>query len=544
MALSVPVAVSGVHALSTRSLQTPALLHVPSVHQPIAKHASSREAIVTGAAVSVAAAVIATRFRKIRAKKAPCDNGFVGLVTCKFFGGDEKEVEVPASMVAPPEWSDLESSLDAAATDAEKAQIAEIAEGQGPLSASKTKGSSLRLFGGNKEDVRIKFWRDSAAWCPYCEKVQLALEEEQIPYSITKVNMNCYGNKPMDFLAINPMGMLPVAEVDGRVIADSNQILQIVDSGMGTGNLTKGDEDNIRELLRLERGIFSSWLSWLKANTDYGKRDTFEYDLGNVEACLAATASDGPYFLGAEFSIVECHFAPFLERMAGSLGYFKGFQMRRNPAYPNLEAWFQAMESRDSYRALASDFYTHAHDLPPQLGGCAESGDNQAFKRAIDGSTWNLPLPVDVEPKPWEPLLANTAEEAETARREAARRLIGNRVAVLNFCLRGQGSPGFPGVGAELSDPRAGSSTSAELKKGVDEALRSIVQHLLTAGGASIEKGGVGPLAFKAPRGGYVEDCLVYLRDRIGVPRDMPFPAARQLRAHLNSYIDAFVAAK
>ena len=29
-----------------------------------------------------------------------------------------------------------------------------------------------------------------------------------------------------------------------------------------------------------------------------------------------------------------------------------------------------------------------------------------------------------------------------------------------------------------------------------------------------------------------------YLRDRVGVPRDLPFPAARQLRAHLNWFID------
>jgi glutathione S-transferase len=36
-----------------------------------------------------------------------------------------------------------------------------------------------------------------------------------------------------------------------------------------------------------------------------------------------------------------------------------------------------------------------------------------------------------------------------------------------------------------------------------------------------------------------MKTCLAYLRDRIGVPRDMSFPAATQLRGHLNWAIEA-----
>lgn len=43
--------------------------------------------------------------------------------------------------------------------------------------------------------------------------------------------------------------------------------------------------------------------------------------------------------------------------------------------------------------------------------------------------------------------------------------------------------------------------------------------------------------------GGAVVDSAAYLRDRVGVPRDLPFPAARQLRAHLNWLIDSLQAA-
>ena len=63
--------------------------------------------------------------------------------------------------------------------------------------------------------------------------------------------------------------------------------------------------------------------------------------------------AEGPFFLGGELTLVDCMFAPFLERMAASLPYYKGLVVRRNPALPNLERWFRAMEGPHSGTVVA-----------------------------------------------------------------------------------------------------------------------------------------------------------------------------------------------
>ena len=45
--------------------------------------------------------------------------------------------------------------------------------------------------------------------------------------------------------------------------------------------------------------------------------------------------------------------------------------------------------------------------------------------------------------------------------------------------------------------------------------------------------------ALEANAAAPLRDALLYLRARIGVPRDMEYVAARQLRAHLTACVDA-----
>ena len=71
--------------------------------------------------------------------------------------------------------------------------------------------------------------------------------------------------------------------------------------------------------------------------------------------------------------------------------------------------------------------------------------------------------------------------------------------------------------------------------------LRHVAQALLDGPDAAAKTlhAGMGSASNgNALRGAPVCASAAYLRDRVGVPRDLPLPAARQLRAHLNWLID------
>ena len=93
----------------------------------------------------------------------------------------------------------------------------------------------------------------------------------------------------------------------------------------------------------------------------------------------------------------------------------------------------------------------------------------------------------------------------------------------------------MPSYSASLSDPNAVPNES--VKHAVDICLRIISSAMLE--GTVKEEESMRIIAEIIVSGGTdfadgVIASLVYLRDRVGVPRDMRLPAARKLRAHLN----------
>ena len=436
-----------------------------------------------------------------------------------------------------PSWEEVRNTLTSLQTPEEQKFRDNLVKGYGPPSPL----HRVRLFdeSNKEEDIRVTFYRDSASWCPYCQKVWLTLEEKRIPYRVEKINMSCYGDKPASFLKMQPSGQIPVATIDGRTYGQSNDIIYALEELFPESkSLRPVDGMTAQKLLRLERTFFSAWMSWLTGSER--SKGNFLAVLTQVEDTLAA--ANGPFFMGNDVTMVDFQFAPFLERTAASLVYFKGFTIRvpkgTKTDYPALNAWFDAMEKLDSYRLTKSDYYTHSWDLPPQLGGCASEPAGEKYQQAINGErlldgsrgSWELPLEPHnggVEPD-WEWAM-------EGANLEAVERVSANFDAIVAFAARGAGKRGFSRYRAPLADPTA--IPSDAVKAGVHACLQIVCMALLENTAKyddSMQK-----MATVIHEGGNdyaqgIVDSLAYLRDRVGVPRDMRLPAARQLRAHLN----------
>jgi len=352
----------------------------------------------------------------------------------------------------------------------------EIDRTNGPTNAK----SRLRLFGKTEADVRVTLYRDNHAWCPYCQKIWLWLEEKEIPYRIEKVTMFCYGNKEAWYKRKVPSGMLPALELDGRMITESDDILIALEKVFGPLSLSMNDSQ-VKPMRYLERLLFRVWCNWLcrsqSQRDDDRSREQFIEIMQQVETALSATP--GPYFL-AEFGTADVIFTPYVERMNASLYYYKGYSMRE--IHPRFAEWCSAMETRSTYRGTQSDFHTHVHDLPPQMGGCYENGtpQMQVNKARVNQGPW-LGLPDVGYPEP------------ETSRAEALCRVIQHRTNIIKV---------------NPADDRT-----------FDEALRCALTVMMTGE----------PCTPPAD----MDVALRYLRDRVNVPRDMSIYAAKRLRTAL-----------
>jgi glutathione S-transferase len=194
--------------------------------------------------------------------------------------------------------------------------------------------------------------------CPFVQRAAIVLNEKGVAFERVNVDLAA---KPNWFLAISPMGKVPLLKIDRQgsddvVLFESMVICEYLEDSQRGDKLHPTDP--------LERAQHRAWIEYGSAAladawgflnskdeaTAEAKRSAFRDKLQRLDGVLSA----GPYFAGPTFSMVDAVFAPifrYFDVLPQDVGadLFDGMQ--------HVVAWRKALGARPSVvAAVGSDY--------------------------------------------------------------------------------------------------------------------------------------------------------------------------------------------
>ena len=177
------------------------------------------------------------------------------------------------------------------------------------------------------------------------------LEEVGAPYRVELIDLQKNEQKQPKFLAINPMGKLPVIVHRGVVISECGAICTYLADAFPAAQLAPKLDDPAR-------GTYLRWMFFGAGCVDPGLIDrmlsrpvperTVAVGYGRFEdmtSVLEKAITPGPYILGARFSAVDVY-------LAGQIGF--GLMTNAFEARPQFQAYVARCTDRPAYkRAMA-----------------------------------------------------------------------------------------------------------------------------------------------------------------------------------------------
>lgn len=191
--------------------------------------------------------------------------------------------------------------------------------------------------------------------CPYVQRARITLQEKRLPYDIEFIDLS---NPPNWFKKISPLGKVPILLVDQHILFESSVIMEFLDE-ISTGSMHPTDP--------LKKAHNRAWIefgSQVLNNIGYfysaAKVDDFNdamQELHHQFFRLEQELSEGPFFNGREFSLVDAVFGPIFR-------YFDVFEEFAD--YPffdqltRIKKWRKHLQSRKSVQqAVTKDYPCH-----------------------------------------------------------------------------------------------------------------------------------------------------------------------------------------
>jgi glutathione S-transferase len=185
------------------------------------------------------------------------------------------------------------------------------------------------------------------------QKVLWTLEELDVPYARENVGGSFGGNRDPDFLAMNPMGLVPVIRDGDVTMFESNAIVRYLTARYGAGLLRPQDHRGLamaEQWMEWQQQAFSPAVAAIFMNTVRStpeNRNAAAVAAGEKQAAEALKIADSwlarhDWFAGNAFSFGDIVMGALLWR-------FMGLDCAR-PETPHLLEWLESLEAREPFR--------------------------------------------------------------------------------------------------------------------------------------------------------------------------------------------------
>lgn len=193
--------------------------------------------------------------------------------------------------------------------------------------------------------------------CPYVQRAAIALAEKGVPFRRIYVDL---ADKPAWFVALSPLGKVPLLHVagsggDAAVIFESAVILEYLEDTQAVPLHPAEPLDRARHRAWIEFGsaILAAIGRFYSARVDDELTEAAER-LAGLFRRLEDEFGEGPWFAGADFSLVDAVYAPIFR-------YFDTFDRVGDFGIladkPKLAAWRTRLAERPSVRdAVKADY--------------------------------------------------------------------------------------------------------------------------------------------------------------------------------------------
>jgi glutathione S-transferase len=425
--------------------------------------------------------------------------------------------------------SKTEEESIASSSDGDAAAAAEehvISVSAVPPSWEAISNASIALASSKEQETPlVTFYRDTNGWCPFCERIWIALRAKGIPYKESLISLQ---NKPEWYKDLVPTTLVPAVLFHGdddkaerRIVWESADIMTALDEAFPDTPPMVLDTAEYKEALELNDALNRAGFAYVYGgrNTSLTEEDleerrlAFHEQLDKLDAALSA--SEGPFRLGASFCGLDCIMVPTLERWRFQLPITIGIDIVEDR--PALQAWFDAMDAYAPYSGrVAGDQYSWTATTSMFLRYFGGGEDKPEVKKGIQAAD----AAAELLSTGFTKYDGGDDESVFEFAQEAAAKLISNHDAVVKDCTRQE-----PLSQKDIS--RASDETTA------DALLRYVTSVLLTSPTtATLVESATTASLLDIPDD-KIQAGIVAARavaSRLCVPRDMSAGAAKVLR--------------